>query len=237
MIIGADYPLIELQLFGFEFLEPNALIGDFILFIVAVALGLQINRRFPKTDFYRFWKYFFILFGFNFLLGGLGHFLFNYTGVPGKYPAWYLGIISVYFIERAMVSLHPSSYFKSIVKKVSLIKMVLAFLGATAVFALLDLEKDPSIGLKVPSLNTFIGLVFSLGYLGFTYMKLYTKSFRYLIISVFVLIPTAVVQTLKISFAQWFDRNDISHIFLLCALILYYLGVRGYYLSTNSKHA
>jgi hypothetical protein len=95
---------------------------------------------------------------------------------------------------------------------------------------------DPSIGLKIPTLNTLIGLVLCTGILAMKYAKAYTSGFKYHVMSVFVLIPTAVVQTLKISFYPWLDRNDISQIFLGLAIFLYYKGIKSYsnYLIKNS---
>lgn len=235
MIIGEDYPVIEFNLFGLDLVEPNAFIGDFILFSVSIILAFIIRKKYTKNTFFHSWYIFFLIFGFSFLFGGIGHTFYNYLGLFGKYPSWYLGMIAVFFIEKAMISIHPSQFFQRNARIFSVVKLLLAVVAETLVFLFADLEQDVSIGLKVPSINTFIGLVFSLGYLGYVYTKIYTKGFNYHIISVFVLIPTAIVQTLKISFAQWFDRNDISHIFLLTALILYFLGVKAYSLSSNSK--
>jgi hypothetical protein len=238
MLIGQDYEKVEFSLFGLDLVEPNAMIGDSILFISALILAFQVRKLGKSTPFFRHWYYFFLVFGFSFLFGGIGHTFFPYLDVPGKYPGWYLGIFASYHIEMAMISIYPKKERISLFKNLSRVKLILALIGATLVFAFVDLQEDPSIGLRIPSLNTTIGMLFSMGILGYYYMKKYTPGFRFHFISVFVLLPTAIFQTLKISFAPLFDRNDASHIFLLTSLFLYFLGVRAYsnfLLANNSK--
>lgn len=229
MLIGQDYEKVPFELFGLDLVEPNAIIGDSILFFSAVLFAIQIRKLSPGNDpFYRNWYYFFIIFGLSFLFGGIGHTFFNYFEVPGKYPGWYLGIFASFFIEQAMLSIYPNPAKIRFFKNISRVKLISALVGATAVFVFVDLDTDPQKGLHIPSINTSIGMIFSMGILGYTYMKKYTKAFKYHFISVFVLLPTAVFQSFKISFAPLFDRNDASHIFLLMSLFMYFFGVKGY---------
>jgi len=241
MLIGQDYEKVPFELFGLDLVEPNAMIGDSILFLSAMYLAFKVNKLSPGNDpFYRNWFYFFLVFGFSFLFGGIGHSFFNYFEVPGKYPGWYLGIFASFFIEQATISIYPNTSKIKLFRNISRVKLVSALIGASAVFLFADLDSDPQKGLHIPSVNTSIGMVFSMGILGYSYMKRYTESFKYHFISVFVLLPTAVFQSFKISFAPLFDRNDASHIFLLLSLILYYLGVKGYrkyQLSNDLQHA
>lgn len=227
MLIGEDYDKIEWSPFGLDLVEPNAFIGDTLLLVLALVVAFRVKKM-GNSPFFKYWYLFFVVFGVGFFLGGVGHSFYNYFGVPGKYASWYSGIISIHILELAMISIYPDKNRQKSFNLISKIKMVLALIGATLVFVFIDLKPDPSIGLKVPSLNTLIGLVLCTGVLGYTYMKTYTRSFMFHVFSVFVLIPTAVVQTFKISFHPWMDRNDISHLFLAIAIILYYKGVAGY---------
>jgi hypothetical protein len=106
MRIGEDYPKIEWEVFGFELLEPNAFIGDTI--IAAVAIGLYFKtrslNRIHTTSFNYLWMWFFLVFGIGFFVGGVGHLMYNYFGIFGKYGAWFIGIFSSLLLELAMVS-------------------------------------------------------------------------------------------------------------------------------------
>ena len=227
MLFGEDFPKIEFQPFGLDLVEPNAMLGDLIIAIVSWYFAYHVNKM-PSTLFFRYWKYFFVIFGVSFIFGGLGHLCFNYWGVPGKYTAWLLGIISPYFVERAMLSLFSNEKWKKILIRISQVKLVLAFTGTVAVFMFVDLDIDPGKGLRTSTANTAIGLLFALGYLGMRYAKTITPGFKYFWISVLVLLPTAFFQSMKINISQYFDRNDASHVFLILGLILYYFGIKKY---------
>lgn len=228
MRIGGDYPLIEFEMFGLDLLEPNAIIGDSILCITALILASKVHKMKPESTFFKYWKIFFILFGFSFFLGGIGHTFYNYLGVPGKYPGWYLGILAVYFVEQAAISIYPKEESKKLFKRLSGLKLLLALSAATLVFALVDLSIDPSVGLRVPSANTFIGFFFALGLIGSKYIKLYSPGFKFHVYSLFILIPSGLFQVFKISIAPWFDRNDLSHVFLWLSLFFYFWGINTY---------
>ena len=108
------------------------------------------------------------------------------------------------------------------------VKLVLAFTGTVAVFMFVDLDVDPSKGLRTSTANTAIGLLFALAYLGARYAKQITPGFKYMWVSVLVVVPTAFFQSMKINISQYFDRNDASHVFLILGLILYYAGAKHY---------
>lgn len=236
MLVGSDYPKIEFEAFGLDLVEPNAMIGDAIICLVALIIAFKIGKMPIQNTFFKSWKLFFIIFGIGFFFGGLGHMMYNYWGLPGKYPSWYSGIIASFFIERAMISIHSNEQFKRIFNAIITGKLVLALIGATAVFMFVDLEADPSLGLRVPTLNTTIGLLFALGYLGLNYTKTIFSGFKYLWISIIILIPTAFLQTMKISFHQYFDRNDASHILLIIGLTMYFASIKAYQNFLSSKN-
>lgn len=227
MIIGNDFDKIQFNFCGLDLLEPNSLIGNTILFIFALILSRKTNKISSTVPFFRFWSLFFIFFGCSFLLGGLGHGFFNYWGVPGKYVGWMASIVALYFMERAMLSLlthKKSPVFILLVR----VKLVLFLAMEILVFVFLDLDTNPQLGLLMPSLCSAIGFLIFLGYLGVRYTRLITPSFSYFCWSVVVLIPSAIIQGMKISIAPWFDRSDLSHLLLLIVILLHWKGVREY---------
>ena len=102
MLVGKDFDKIEISLFGFDLVEPNAFIGDSIILIVALLLASKTKKISNSSDFFKNWRYFYLLFGFDMFLGGIGHLMFKYWGFNGKYLPWILGIFCVFFVERAM---------------------------------------------------------------------------------------------------------------------------------------
>lgn len=232
MLIGEDFPKIKFDFIGLNLVEPNAFIGDSLILAVALYYYFKLKGITNQSEFTLNWRRFYLVFGVSFFLGGLGHLCYNYSGLPGKYPSWYTGMLAGYFLEMAMISLYPEMNLKRLFQRLALAKLILSILAASAVFILVDLSQDPSVGLRVPTLNSFIGLVFSLGYLGWKYARSINPAFRYMWISMLLLLPTVFVQTLKINIHPWMDRNDVSHILLIIGMLLYYRGIRGY-LSAN----
>ncbi len=228
MLIGSDFDKIHLHLFGFDFLEPTTFIGDVVIGVFAFYFANKTGKFSGKGNYFLYWKWFFIVFGISFLMGGFGHLLFNYWGVPGKYFSWYSGMIASFFIEIAFISLFPIVEWRKWFKIISVAKMGIAFIIATYIFHAYDLTVDQSKGLFIPTLNSIIGLGLCFGVLGYYYQRKIDRSFRLFWICIFIIIPSAFFQALKINFSQWFDRNDVSHILILISLFLYFRSIKMY---------
>ena len=91
MKIGEDFPKISWHIFDLELLEPNAFFGDLIISMVALYFGFKVHKIFKKFGhrFHIYWTLFFLITALTFFMGGLGHLLYNYWGVQGKYFAWF----------------------------------------------------------------------------------------------------------------------------------------------------
>lgn len=231
MLIGQDFEKIEFNFLGYDFLEPNALYGDFIVGALSVYCAILCSRYYKQTKliFFKHWKHFFYVFGFGFAYGGLGHFCYNYWGIPGKIPAWYVGgIISTIFIELAMTSLLPKERYTKLVR-FFIIKTSLICILQAIIIVFVDLEKEPGIGLIGSILAALTAFPFVLGVLGVRFSKSITPTFKYLWWSLIVFSPSLLFQAMKINFHQWFDRNDVSHILMFGNIVLYFLAVKGYF--------
>ena len=235
MLIGKDFDKIEWDFFGWHLLEPNAFIGDVIILSIALYLAYKIHKLQLKTSFFYYWKWFFIIFGIGFFMGGIGHLMYNYLGLPGKYFSWYSGIVASFLVEKAMISIYPNASWRTFLTKIALGKMVVALVVATIVYTTVDLTTDQSKALLVPTINSIVGLGLTLGVLGFYYSKRINSCFNYLWLSTLILIPSAFLQSLKINFHQWFDRNDASHVLLITSLILYYICIKNFAKSIKSE--
>lgn len=229
MLIGEEYDKIEFQAFGLDLLEPNGVLGDVIIFAISIYFAYQIKKKYSNgSPFFKLWIWFFIVFGTGFLVGGFGHLFFNYYGVPGKYASWYIGICSNIFIERAMISIHPSERFRKIANSITAIKLILSLAGLTWSINYFDLDADPSKGMTFPLIASVTGVLFCLVYLGVLYSKTISPVFKYLWISFIVTLPAVFVLSLKISPAQWYDRNDLAHTIMIIGMFFYYFTIKGY---------
>ena len=229
MLFGTDYDKIEFQMIGLNLVEPNAFIGDYILGFLAIYLAIKINRLNSPLLFFKNWKLFFVTLGTGFFLGGIGHSMFLYFGVYGKYSGWLLSIISVSYLEAAIFSIHPNSEKGKLLLVVSKIKTFIAISIEIGIFVFVNLTSDPQLGLWVPLINSGIGFIFCLGYLSHKYQKSITNSFRNLKIALALMVPASIIQYLKISIYPWLDRNDIGHFLLAITFFMYWKTINGYH--------
>lgn len=225
MLLGEDFEKVSFELFGLDLLEPNAFITDTLITICAFTFAYKLHHHFPKKPFYNHWKYFFIVFGTSFFLGGLGHVFYNQWGIPGKTPPWFLGIIACFFIEQAFISEHRNKAFSAILKKISITKLILALIGALCVSLFVDLKADYSKGMHVPTINSIIGMGYCLAYLAVSFAK-ENRGYYIFLFGFLMLIPAAIVQSIKLNIHPLFDKNDFSHILIMTSLIFYYYGLK-----------
>jgi hypothetical protein len=239
MLIGQDFEPVKFKLFGIDLIEPNALIGDTFIGLLSFFLAFKtiqlIKQNNGHKEFFIYWKYFFIIFGFSFLAGGLGHSCYNFWGPPGKYFGWLASIVCVYLIEQSMLSLYSKEKPKLLFLKLSRLKLIFALAVEVSVFVFADLYADPQKGLAVPSVTSAIGFITCLLILGWQYQKSITNGFKWFWISVLTMIPTAVFQGMKISIHPLFDRNDMSHILLVVSLVMYWIGIKAFNKHLQSK--
>ena len=96
------------------------------------------------------------------------------------------------------------------------------------VFCFIDMSEDHSIGLRVPAINSTIGFIFSLGFLGYKFSKEIDKNFIYFLYSVLLMIPSGVFISYKINIHPWFDKNDFGHLILVLTMIFFYRAIKSY---------
>jgi hypothetical protein len=230
MLIGQDFPKIEFELFGLDLLEPNCFIGNVVIVFVSFYYFFKVRKQKIScpSEFLRNWKLLYLSFGISFLFGGFGHLIYNYTGYIGKSPSWFVALLSPYFIERAMISIFPNRHKRRLFRRIALAKLIFFTLVEIAVLVFLDISKTPEIGLLPPTLSTTLGLLICLGVLGAYYQAIFHNSFKYLWYAAVVLLLSGIPQALKINIHPLFDRNDLSHVFLLVSLVIYYQTLKKY---------
>jgi len=225
-MIGVDFPKIEFELFGMQLLEPMALITDSILGVLGVFLAYKISKIKSPLLFYKYWKLFFLLFGIGAFVGGLGHAFYNQWSFYGKIPSWLFGPISIYFAEKAMISSHWDENIKKIFNRISDSKLILVYIAWALILFFGNEDKVSTQPFLPVAINTILGLLTFVGYLGFKYTEKFSSKFKFFWLGVLILIPTAFIFLLKINVHQWFDKNDMSHVLMMLALVYFYLGVK-----------
>ena len=225
-MIGADFEKIHFVLFGWDLVEPMALITDSILGTLSIILGLRIRKMKMNHPFYQYWMWFFLIFGFGSFWGGFGHAFYNYWGIPGKFPSWIAGPVSVYCLEQAMISIHPNRKSFGTLKMLSFWKLMTVLVAFTLILSLADLGAKPGLGFLPIAINTIVGVSLTAGGLGlYYYRQKLSPLYKYFALGVLVMLPSAFIFLLKINLHQWFDKNDLSHVLLGIGITYFYIGV------------
>ncbi len=222
MLIGEDFEKNEFDAFGLHLMEPNAMLGDGIIFILCFIYFFRLNKLNLSQPYLVYWKWFFAIFGITYLSGGLGHFFFHYWQVAGKIPAWFMSLFATFLVERAMVSVYPKPSIRALLNKMANLKFVIALLATSLMIVFMDIEKDVSKGMVVTMINTAIGLGFSFLFLASLYIKRIHPSFRLFHYAFALLLIAAIVQIFKVNPAQNFDRNDVGHLLIIVVIYLFY---------------
>ncbi|MFT4600362.1 MAG: hypothetical protein ACI857_000536 [Arenicella sp.] len=230
-LIFADFDKIHFSLFGLDLLEPMALVTDSILGIISVYFGFKLKKMTSSAHpFYTYWMWFFFVFGVGAFYGGLAHIFFNYWGVVGKFGTWIAGPISIYCIEQAMIAAHPNRKTVKLLKGISFWKLVIVFAIWTAIVTMGPIHEKPAIGFLPIAINTIVGVVISAGLLGrYYYKKGLSLNYKYFVLGVVVMLPSAFIFLMKINLHPWFDKNDLSHVLLLAGIVYLYTGCRRLY--------
>lgn len=211
-------PLTNIDLMGLFIYEPVTAITDFFITILCIWVALNLKKIRTSCKSVGMWMLFFILMGLSAFFGGNSHAFSSYLqGTPFKVVWLTMHLMSglaLYFAQTATMEgeLKDSSKYKllKVLWKVQL-----------AVFFILTILFQNFITVK---LNIAVGMIFIL----LINLKTFyngEKANGFIAAGILVSFLTAAVHTTKISFSQWFNYNDISHVLIMISLYLMFTGV------------
>jgi len=225
MLIGEDFSKIQVDLNGLILLEPNAIISDFIMALASFFIASKLYQKRRSHGFVKYWYYFFLTFALGAILGSIGHGLFYYLGPQGKFPTWISAILSTYFIEKAMIKSYERYNKNNTLGKIAFFKMIFIFLLVITVISSAEFDRNHTIGFLPIAINTILGVFISVSIIGTANIK-NQRGFQWLFIGVLAMLPSAAIFLMKINLFQWFDKGDLSHIFMTIGVCMYYVGVK-----------
>jgi hypothetical protein len=204
---------LPFQIFGYCLQEPMALVTNWLIATTAIFLYFRLKN--PLNSFQKHWKMFYLTFGISTFFGGLGHLLFFYFDVFGKFPCWIFGFIAAFHAGKAMISnkminerqQRRLTYFL-IFKGILLGSM--AIIMKSFIYVMID--------------ASITYLFFCLGF-GLYYWKKGSDGFKYTVFAVLILLPSIFIFTLKINPHIWFNKDDLSHILMVTTIIFFYFGI------------
>ena len=162
-------------------------------------------------------------------LGGLiGHaFLYNFSFF-WKLPGWITSMISIMFVERAVIEHTRIQLSRKIVKTLGIINIIefLTFLTLTII----------TLNFFFVEFHSGYGLMFVvLSLEGFLFFKTRNKASKFILTGVFFAAVAALFFMTKVSPHQWFNYLSVSHTFMAIAALFFYLGASRIDMSADSK--
>jgi hypothetical protein len=134
----------------------------------------------------------------------------------GKVPSWTLGVLAAIFASFAMIETVNNESAQKLLQRVVLIKSVillsLSFVTLKFLFVALD---------------TSVTYLFFCGYLAYRQSKKEWRGINYFYYGVLALLPSAFIFGLKFNLHKWLNKDDLSHIFILACVMLFFEGVKS----------
>lgn len=206
--------------FGIRIDEPVVTITDLLVSFLCLYFFYKIHRSGKKEKTFLFFKIYFLSMGIATLFGGIiGHAFLYYFSFYWKLPGWIMSMISIMFLERAVIE-HTRIWLKDSIVKIFGIINILEFLTFLTLTIL-------TLNFFFVEFHSGYGLMFVvLSLEGFLYIKTKNAGSKFILIGVSFAALAAIFFMNKISPHQWFNYISISHIFMAIAAIFFYLGTK-----------
>lgn len=206
-----DFKIIHFNLGGLHLQEPSTFVTDIILAIGCFILCFK-TYKLKKTVNSEFIKFFLFL-GVSTFLGAFGHVLFYYSGKIGKYPSWGFASLATFFFCCAIVNDNPHFFNR---------RWNIFFWFKGILFLFLSVFFSKFLFIAVDSILSY--LIFGAGF-GTKLWKASRDHMKYIVFGTIVLIPSAFIYILDVNLHDLFNRDDLSHFFILFAIIFYYKAI------------
>jgi hypothetical protein len=207
----------EIDLAGIIIRDPVTTVTNLAIF----AFGLGCYRRLTREDLEypnKNWNYFFFLVGIASLIGVAVHGFSKYFPERIHYYLWWaMGIVQGAGMSLAQFGVGSNIFSnrKTLIGISSVVQFVLFAAGLliTGKFGI------ATIHIALCLIPIMIYYIFH-GSKG-------KKAEMLVAAGIIVSVLTGVVHTFKLSFGQWFNHNDISHVLIIISLVLMYRGVKA----------
>jgi hypothetical protein len=200
--------------------EPVVALTDLLVAFLCFYFSFQLHPSGKNEKVIYIFKIYFLTMGLATFLGGIiGHAFLYAFNFYWKLPGWIISMISIMFIERAVIQHTRIWLKKSIVRFLKIINIIefLTFLTLT-IFSLnffyVEFHSGYGLMFVVLSLETFL------------FIKTRNTASKYLLTAVGFAAIAALFFMNKISPHQWFNYIAASHIFMAIAATFFYIGAK-----------
>ncbi len=212
--------LNTVYIWGVRIDEPIVTLTDLLVTVVCFIYAYKIHKSGRSEKTFLYFKIYFFTMGIATLLGGIiGHAFFYLFSFYWKLPGWIMSMISIMFVERAVIE-HTRIYLNSSVVRILGIINILEFV----IFLTLTIV---SLNFFYVEFHSGYGLMFVvLSLEGFLFLKTKNSAGKFMLVGVGMAAIAAIFFIFKISPHQWFNYICVSHVFMAAAATLFYYGTK-----------
>ena len=215
-----EHPTIDI--FGISISEPVTMLTDIVLAAFCFYFYIQVRKR-PSTERGKFYfaQFFLWMSVLTFLGGVMGHGFLPQLGIVGKYPAWFLTVPTMFWLQMAVIDLLRGKVSAKAVKVIQgvSIAMVPTFVALTFIKS----------HFSYSVYHNMIAALVMIPILVFCLVKYKTEGTKWVLISLFISSIIPYFQLNRIGINRWFTYHDVCHVIMLLGFYVLYLGATKLY--------
>lgn len=203
--------------------EPMTSFTDLLLSISCFYFFFGLQNIGEVSVGQRHWQKFFLFLGVSTLLGALAHAIFERHNNPFYNSVWLImqvsAGISIFYAQAAAFGQLSHQRTRQIMVALSIIQFVIFI---PSVFYFFDF--------RVVAFNSLLAMTQMI--VVFFPSKIENWVYKtYISFGFFISFLTVYVHSQKLSFAKWFNHNDISHVIMYLSILLIFRGIKCQYKS------
>lgn len=207
-----------IDLLHIHLMEPTTVITNLITGGLCLYFFKKLTQQPVQFTLGSNWKFFFLYMGISSIIGAFTHGLKSYFGNDNYYYLWLFmnlsGIPCSYFLLQANIELSKlSDSLKQLLKKLSIV--------LTATLTLLVIGLNDFLFIKI---NAGFVILLTL----YNHLKRYNEGHQgngFIFAGFLVSTLSILVHTMKLSYSDWFNFKDISHVIMSISLYIIFIGV------------
>ncbi len=201
---------------GLQITEPFTWLTNWLVAAFSLGFGHYLYNDKLADAPQKFWAIFFAFIGLASLTGGTAHGFINYVGQNFHYAAWIFSGLAIFAAELATLQTIENNKLRAGIRMFVYAQLLVL------VSSVMYLHNFDSV-----RINSAIGLMgvvmpFSLIH----YVKNKDKRSVLIMIGILSNLIPGFVHAFKISFNQWFNFNDISHVIMIFCFYIIYKGAK-----------
>lgn len=209
-----DVPTIEFL--GLHITEPSTWLTNWLVAAFSFGFGhFLYNDKFADAP-QKFWSIFFVFIGLASLIGGTAHGFINYVGQNFHYAAWIFTGLAIFAAQLATIQLIENDKLRSIVR-IFIYAQLLVLVSSVMYLHNFD-------SVRINSAVGLLGVVMPFSLIH--YVKHRDKRSALIMIGILSNLIPGAVHAFKISYNEWFNFNDISHVVMIFCFYLLYKGAK-----------